>query len=260
MQLLCEAMSTYTIGISFLTTVKNYHMAFSAIKKMNASPERSEGEQNVGRTERILSAALGSWMVISAFGSNRSISGRSSRAGIGAYLLYRGISGNCGIYSAMGMKKQQSEAIELSTSLTVNKPKEEVFSYWRKLENLPKFMEHLKVVRETDNTHSHWEARIPGNIGTIEWEAEITDERHGEFIAWQSVENSTIYNSGHVSFRETLGGMGTVIDIRITYQPPAGKPGAMAAKLFNPVFEKMVRADILRFKQVIEFGELEKQR
>lgn len=236
-------------------------MAYSAIKKMNASPGEMDGsglEQNVGRSERILSGVLGSWMLISAFGSNRSIGGRSSRVGIGAYLLYRGISGNCPVYTSMGIKTQRSKAIELRASLTVNKPKEEVFRYWRKLENLPIFMEHLKTVREIDNNRSHWEARIPGNIGTIEWDAEITDERQDALIAWQSVENATIYNSGHVSFRETLGGMGTVINVTIIYQPPAGNAGAVTAKLLNPLFEKMVRTDILRFKQVIEFGDLAK--
>jgi uncharacterized membrane protein len=234
-------------------------MAYPAIRKMNASSDETNGsglEQNVGQVERIVSAALGSWMLISAFGSDRNVVGRTSRLGIGGYLLYRGLTGNCPAYSALGMRGQQAKAIELRTSLTVNKPKEEVYRYWRKLENLPRFMDHLKSVRETDNRRSHWEAKIPGNIGTIEWDAEITDERQGELIAWQSVEDATVFNSGHVSFREAPGGRGTEIMVRIIYQPPAGNAGSAAAKLLNPVFEKMVRADIMRFKQVIESGEV----
>ncbi|HLO81311.1 MAG TPA: SRPBCC family protein [Chitinophagaceae bacterium] len=237
-------------------------MAYSAINEMKAFPEGQYGSgpaKNVGTTERIISAVLGSWMLISAFGNSKKLIGRTSRLGMAGYLLYRGISGNCPVYSAVGMKTLRSKAIELRTSLTVNKPKDEVFRYWRNLENLPIFMEHLKSVKETDYNRSHWEAKIPGNIGTIEWEAEITDERPGELIAWQSVDNATIFNSGHVSFRDTLGDMGTVVTVRIIYQPPAGNPGAVTAKLLNPIFEKMVRADIVRFKQVIEFGDLTKE-
>lgn len=230
-------------------------MAYSAIGKMSATPEETGSVQNVGQIERIVSAALGSWMLLSAFGRKKRLIGRSSRLSIGGYLLYRGISGHCAVYDAIGMKAHQSKAIELRTSLTVNKPKDEVFRFWRKLENLPKFMEHLKTVQETDNKRSHWEAKIPGNLGTIEWDAEITDERYGELIAWQSVENASIFNSGHVSFREAPNSRGTDINVRIIYQPPAGNVGSAAAKLLNPIFEKMVRADIMRFKEVIESGE-----
>lgn len=238
-------------------------MAYSGIKKMNASLDET-GEngmaQNLGQVERIVSAAVGSLLVFSAFGNDRNVLGKVSRIGIGGYLLFRGITGNCALYNAMGMKGQKPQAIELRTTLTVNKPKEEVFRYWRKLENLPNFMEHLKTVKETDNRKSHWEAKIPGNIGTIEWEAEITDERPGELIAWQSVENATIYNAGHVSFRDAANGLGTELMVRIIYQPPAGTVGAATAKLLNPVFEKMVKADIMRFKQVIETGEVSNAR
>lgn len=238
-------------------------MAYSAIRKMNASLE-DMGEngmvQNVGQVERLVSAAVGSFLVVTSFGNDRNVLGKVSRLSIGGYLLYRGLTGNCALYNAMGMKGQQPRAIELRTTLTVNKPKEEVFRYWRKLENLPNFMEHLKTVKETDNKKSHWEAKIPGNIGTIEWDAEITDEKPGELIAWQSVENATIYNAGHVSFREAMGGRGTELMVRIIYQPPAGNAGAATAKLLNPVFEKMVKADVKRFKEVIETGEVSSAR
>jgi len=232
-------------------------MANTAIRKMSESlGEMRNLDQNVSQVERIVSAALGSWMVISAFGHDRNILGRSSRLSLGGYLLYRGITGNCALYSSLGVKGQVPRAIELRTSMTVNKPKDEVYRFWRKLENLPRFMEHLKTVREADNRRSHWEAKIPGNIGTIEWDAEITDERHGELIAWQSVDNATVYNSGNVSFRESAGGRGTDVLVRIIYEPPAGNAGSAAAKLLNPVFEKMVKADIMRFKEIMESGEV----
>jgi uncharacterized membrane protein len=138
----------------------------------------------------------------------------------------------------------------------VNKPRNEVYKFWRKLENLPKFMEHLNSVKEIDNRRSHWVAKIPGNIGVIEWDAEITEDKKGELIAWQSVENATIYNSGNISFKESIDGIGTEVTAKIIYQPPAGKAGVVAAKIFNPVFQKIVKADIRRFKEVMENGEM----
>lgn len=233
-------------------------MAYPTIRKMNAS-ETNEGQiQNVGQVERIASAAIGSWLLLSSFGRKRSLLGRSTKLSLAGYLLYRGISGNCPLYTSMGIRGEEPKVIELRTSLTVNKPKEEVYRFWRKLENLPRFMEHLKIVKEMDNKRSHWEAKIPGNIGTIEWDAEITEERPGELIAWQSVDNATIYNAGNVTFRDAPNGRGTELMARIIYQPPAGSAGTAAAKLLNPLFEKMVKADIMRFKQLMETGELAK--
>ena len=231
-------------------------MAYPSISKMNATGGSLENlEQNVGQVERIVSAALGSWLVLSSLGRKKTLIGRTSKLSLGGYLLYRGISGNCPVYTALGINGESSKAVELRTSITVNKPREEVYRYWRKLDNLPRFMEHLKTVKEIDNRRSHWEAKIPGNIGAVEWDAEITDERKGELIAWESVENATIYNSGNVTFRDAPNG-GTEVMARIIYQPPAGNAGTAAAKLLNPVFEKMVKADIRRFKEVIENGEM----
>lgn len=231
-------------------------MANTALSKMNEKLRNiGSAEKNVGQVERVVSAALGSWMLLSAFGKRKNLAGRSTRLGLGGYLLYRGISGNCALYSAMGIKNEQPKAMELRTALMVNKPKDEVFRFWRKLENLPRFMDHLNLVEEIDNRRSHWKANIPGNLGTVEWEAQITDEKPGELIAWESVEDSTLYNSGQVSFRDAQNGRGTEILVRIIYQPPAGNAGKAVAKLFNPMFEKMVRADINRFKQFMESGE-----
>lgn len=217
--------------------------------------EMGSAQKNVGQVERVVSTALGSWMLLSAFGKGKNIAGRSTRFGLGGYLLYRGISGNCALYNALGIKNQQPKAMELRTALMVNRAKDEVYRFWRKLENLPRFMDHLKLVEEMDNRRSHWEANIPGTLGTVEWEAQITDEKPGELIAWESVEDSTIYNSGQVTFRDAQNGKGTEILVRIIYQPPTGNAGKAVAKLFNPMFERMVRADINRFKQFMESGE-----
>ena len=86
----------------------------------------------------------------------------------------------------------------------------------------------------------------------IKWDAKIVKEQEGELLSWESLKNSTIENAGKIEFRDALGGKGTELNIMITYRPPAGDIGRNVSRLLNPVFEKIVRKDIMRFKDFIE--------
>ncbi|HVG42887.1 MAG TPA: SRPBCC family protein [Chitinophagaceae bacterium] len=210
---------------------------------------------NVNNNERIISAAVGAFLLSGGLNSllKNPIKGLVKTA-IGGVLLYRGASGHCPVYSSMGKTKgvSHSPAINIRTSLIVSKPKDEVYAFWRKLENLPLFMKHLATVTEIDTKHSHWEATLPGNIGKVKWNAEIVKEEPGYLIGWQSIPNSMINNAGKVVFNDALGGQGTELEVVISYHPPAGEIGTGIAKLLNPVFEKMIRQDVMNFKDYIE--------
>jgi len=217
--------------------------------------EGGSGVVNVGNNERIISAALGAFLLSSGLGNllKHPIEGLVKTA-LGGVLLYRGASGNCPVYSSMGKTKgvSSTSAINIRTSLMVNKPKDEVYAFWRKLENLPLFMKHLASVTEIDTKHSHWEASLPGGIGKVKWNAEIVKEEEGHMIGWQSIPNSMINNAGKVTFSDAQNGQGTELDVIISYHPPAGEIGSGVAKLLNPVFEKMIRQDVMNFKDYIE--------
>jgi uncharacterized membrane protein len=148
----------------------------------------------------------------------------------------------------------QDNGLEIRTSVTVNRSPEEVYSFWRKLENLPRFMEHLKEVREMDAKHSHWVAKVPGNVADIEWDATVVDEQPGRFINWRSLPDADIENTGEVRFEPALGGQSTTVHAIITYSPPAGAVGSSVVSLLNPSFKKMVKADLRRFKELMETG------
>jgi uncharacterized membrane protein len=217
-------------------------------------PQAGSGIVNVGQGERIASAAIGAWMLSSSLNNlTRHPINSLVKLAIGGVLLYRGVSGHCPVYSSMGKTKGVSStpAINIRTSLIVNKPKNEVYAFWRKLENLPLFMKHLASVTEIDSKHSHWEAVIPGNIGRIKWNAEIVKEEEGYLIGWQSIPNSMINNAGKVTFHDAPGG-GTELEVVISYHPPAGEIGSGLAKALNPVFEKLIRKDVMNFKEYIE--------
>ncbi|OLY93474.1 Uncharacterized membrane protein [Cnuella takakiae] len=217
--------------------------------------EYSGNEVNVGNNERIISAAIGAFLLSSGLGSltRHPLNGLVKTA-LGGFLLYRGASGNCPMYSAIGKTKgvSHTQAINIRTSLVVNRPKDEVYAFWRKLENLPLFMKHIATVTEIDQKHSHWEAVVPGNIGKIKWNAEIVKEEPGYMIGWQSIPNATIHNAGKVVFHDAMGGQGTELEVVISYHPPAGEIGSGMAKMLNPVFEKIVRQDVMNFKEYIE--------
>jgi uncharacterized membrane protein len=217
--------------------------------------EGRSGVVNVSQNERIISTALGAFLLSSGLNNLLKHPVNSLvKTAIGGMLLYRGASGHCPLYSSLGKTKDVSHtsAINIRTNLIVNKPKDEVYAFWRKLENLPLFMKHLAAVTEIDAKHSHWEAIIPGNIGKIKWNAEIVKEEEGEMIGWQSIPNSMINNAGKVVFSEALGGQGTELEVVISYHPPAGELGAGIAKALNPVFERIIRQDVMNFKEYIE--------
>ncbi len=213
------------------------------------------GVVNVGQNERLVSTAAGAFLLSSGLSNlfKHPLSALVKTA-LGGYLLYRGASGHCALYESMGKTKgvESTSAINIRTSLFVNKPKDEVYAFWRKLENLPLFMKHISSVTEIDQKHSHWEAMIPGNIGKVKWNAEIVKEEPGSMIGWQSIPNSTINNAGKVVFTDAMNGQGTELEVVISYHPPAGEIGAGIAKLLNPVFERIVREDVMNFKDYIE--------
>lgn len=214
---------------------------------------KSSNVINVSWPERLLSATTGVALIGSGMRHFIKHPVRSFLQGmIGGYLLYRGASGNCPAYTALGKTRnvRRTAAINVRTTLVVNKPRHEVYRFWRKLENLPSFMHHLASVREVDPLHSRWEAIIPANLGRVRWNAQIVKDEYGVLIGWQSIAGSAIENAGKVEFRDV--DEGTEVRVTITYRPPAGDIGVAIARILNPAFAKIVERDIKQFKEHIE--------
>jgi uncharacterized membrane protein len=211
---------------------------------------------NVSWPERMISTTLGALLLTNGVGNLfRNPSSALLKTVLGGYLVYRGASGNCALYNLLGSNSEgqvHSGSVNIRTTMVVNKPKNEVYRFWRNLENLPLFMKHLKSVKEDDNKTSHWEALIPGNVGIVKWEANIVEDEENRKIAWRSTAESMIENAGKVVFEEALGGQGTKLDIIISYRPPAGDIGKGIANMLNPMVEKYVREDVANFKTHIE--------
>jgi len=212
--------------------------------------------ENVNATERAISAAAGSFVL---FKGITNLIGHPfiglQQAAIGGFLLYRGITGYCPLYAKIGKDTTDLPAIRITETIIVNSPREEVYRFWRNLENMPRFMKHLKTVSEIDQTYSHWKVKVPGEFTTIDWTAQITKEEENRYIGWQSIESSKIDNAGKVEFTDALNGIGTELTVEINYFPPAGVIGHGIAKLMNIFFENVVREDIKSFKHFVEGDE-----
>jgi uncharacterized membrane protein len=148
-----------------------------------------------------------------------------------------------------------SQKIEIEKSVTIYKPKDELYRFWRNFENLPQFTRHLKAVNIIDDKRSHWITEGPLN-GTIEWDAEITEDRANELIAWTSVKGADVDNAGSVQFKSAPGDRGTEVKVVTVYDPPAGAIGDAIAKLFGKNPKQQIGDDLARFKMLMEAGEI----
>ncbi|MFN2608282.1 MAG: SRPBCC family protein [Acidimicrobiales bacterium] len=139
-------------------------------------------------------------------------------------------------------------------TVTVNRPPDEVYAYWRDFERLPTFMYHLESVDVNEGGRSHWRAKGPAGT-SVEWDAELVDDTPGARIAWRSVEGS-VDSQGQVAFTPAPGGRGTEVAVDLDYSPPGGAVGALVAKLFGEEPTQQLKDDLRRFKQVLETGEV----
>jgi uncharacterized membrane protein len=143
----------------------------------------------------------------------------------------------------------------VSKSVTILRPREEVYRFWRNLENLPRFMMHLESVNVTGDRRSHWVAKAPAGTH-VEWDAEIVADRASELLSWKSVPGSDVPNEGSVRFADAPADRGTEVRVEFQYDPPAGNAGAIVAKLFGEEPGQQITDDLRRFKQVMETGEV----
>ena len=149
----------------------------------------------------------------------------------------------------------QSGPRHVVRSVTIRQPLEMVYDFWRNFENLPRFMEHLESVQVTGERESHWAAKGPAG-STVEWDAETVEDRPHELIVWRSLPGASVPNRGQVRFERAAGNRGTEVHVDLRYDPPAGKLGALVAKLFGEEPGQQVAGDLRRLKQVLETGEV----
>jgi uncharacterized membrane protein len=222
---------------------------------------------NVAAVERWASALGGAALTAYAVKQlkDRSPAG-AALAAAGTALIYRGATGHCPVYSAAGIstagdfddtKRRLAGArgVNVEDSFTIRRSPEELYLFWRNLEVLPRFMDHLISVTQLDECRSHWIAKGPAGT-KVEWDAEIINEIPGELIAWRTLPGSAVVSAGSVRFRCAPDGRGTEVRVRLQYEPPVGKVGATIAWLLGHDPARTIHEDMRRFKEIMETGEV----
>ena len=153
-----------------------------------------------------------------------------------------------------GPGTEANDAI-VGRTVTINRPREELYRFWRNFSNLPRFMFHIERIDVLDNGHSHWIVKAPAGKD-VEWDSVITEDIPNELIAWATTDDAGVKNSGRVEFRETPGGRGSEVAATIVYEPPGATVGQAIAKLFQREPKVQARQDLRRFKQLMETGEV----
>jgi len=221
---------------------------------------------NVSHEERWVSAGVGALLAL--YGLKRMRLGSILIGAGGVMLLQRALTGHCDLYEMFGVntagpsdaaqpQEYFDRGIHVKESFTIDRPAEELYNFWHKFENLPRFMKHLKSVTTLDDKRSHWVAQGPAGMN-VEWYAEIINDEPNRLIAWKSLAGADVDNAGSVRFLPAESGSGTEVSVTLDYIPPAGRAGAWIAKLFGHDADQMIREDLRSFKALMERGEVAK--
>jgi uncharacterized membrane protein len=207
------------------------------------------------------------WLALSA-GTALLLYGASRRSAAGAWmavssmpLLYRGMTGhwpgtgNGGAADHTRAALADARGIHVRESVRLEVPVNEVYGFWRRLENLPRFMKYLDRVTEHSDLRSRWVAAGPAGL-PVEWDAEVINDVENKLLAWRSLPGSDVVTAGSVNFDSIRDGRGTEVRVNLQYAPPAGKAGALIASLFGREPSQTIREDLRRLKQLLEAGEI----
>jgi uncharacterized membrane protein len=215
------------------------------------------GPVNVGEAERYGSIIGGAALVATGL-SRRNLPGLLLALAGGAFIA-RGIGGHCRLYDATGVSTAASRRSgvpdrtgqKIEKTILIARPPEEIFRFWRNLENLPEFMDNLESVRQSGDRNSHWVVKGPGGR-RLEWDAEIVNEHQGEMISWQTLPGADVQSAGTVRFTPEEGGKSTLLRVVLEFHPPGGSLGAKAARFFGKDPAGQLERDLVRLKEILE--------
>lgn len=235
---------------------------------LDRSEERAGSSQNIGDAQRLFSAIAGAGLLIEGW-RRRSLAGGALALG-GVTLLYRAVSGYCPALGVMGInmhdrqatnrlgrrKVHSGEATKIRRSIDINRPPDELYRFWRALDNLPKIMSDLESVEVITDRLSHWVVKTMTGMPTVEWDAEIINDVENERIGWRSLNDADVDHAGSVEFEPIDNGRKTRLTVTLQYAPIAGRLGAAVAKFIGQDPDSKVADDLQRFKESMEAGKV----
>jgi uncharacterized membrane protein len=238
----------------------------------------SRDRVNVGHPERVVSTLAGGALAL--YGIQRRDWRGLSLVLVGAALVQRGMSGHSDVYEVLGVNTADGDAhppqrargelvsdaatvdarrsVKIERSVTINRPRMELYAIWRDFDRLPEFIPDLESVATLGNGRSHWVANAPGGK-RIEWDAEIVNDIPGELIAWKTVGDPDVAHAGSVHFTGAPGGRGTELRIVLDYEPSVGRLATIIpapARFLGRVPDAKIRDGLRQFKMRVETGDI----
>lgn len=224
---------------------------------------KEDGQRsNVGPAERLVSTAIGSALALNAVRKPSIVS--IAGALVGADLIYRGVSGRCQIYGALGVNTAaaakagseiSSDAPEVVRAITIARPPEDLYLFWKDPQNLARISAHFAEVTPSAGDITAWRVKGPLNQ-MLTWESRTREVTPGRKLAWESLPGSSMPNNGDVSFEAAPNGIGSEVKLRMRFEPPLGALGAQLVKTFHLVPRTIAGKTLRRFKSLIETGEI----
>lgn len=231
----------------------------SAQSASSHDSQHTSPSRNVGETERFLSLLGGGALAIDGL-RRGGMMGFAEIAAAG-FLGYRGATGSCAMYKALGVDTEQGAGlissggtwVEVRRAITIGVPAEQLYTFWRNDENIQQVMSHVREVERIDQRRSHW--TVDGPLGTtVQWETEIVDDKPNERIAWRATKKADVANEGAVTFKPAPGDRGTEVSVTIRYQPPLGRLGQAAAAMLQREPGQQLGDDLRNLKRKMETG------
>ena len=222
--------------------------------KEHTYPPNLRRSVDLGQPERLVSTAAGGLLLL--FGLSNPTPARLLLGAVGLGLVYQGAAGRNLVESVRTGQPLVAEpnGLRVKKSVTVNRPREEVYEYWRSLENLPRFMTHVRSVQRHGGGRSHWV--VAGPRGTVlKFDAQITVDRPNEMIGWQTLPGAAVQHRGYVKFLPA-GERGTEVHVALEYEPPMGGAGKLIGNLMGALTEQQIQEQIRNFKHIMEAGEI----
>jgi uncharacterized membrane protein len=224
-------------------------------------PAETNRNVNLHETERVLSVAAGAAFCVWAL-DRRPLSALAGFA-LGGGLLYRGLTGHCGMYRAMGVSSNENQAGRLphgvpaqqgervEVELMIDAPPKQVYESWRHLRNVPSILKHVTSVTELDENRSRWTLKTPIGV-ELKWDAEIINDEPNRLIAWESIPGGSMNTAGAVHFDAVAEGKRTRLTLNMKYDPPGGKVGIWVAQALGADLHSQLAQDLRDFKQRME--------
>jgi uncharacterized membrane protein len=213
---------------------------------------------NVGDLERLASVALGGALAVHGLVRRTWTSALAGLVGVG--LIHRGLTGHCIIYQALGRdtadrrggpeaEEEGAVPLEIERSILVKRPRQDLFQFWRKLENLPRIVTHLESVRVDLMGRSHWAAVGPQGV-RAEWNARFVKETEDEVLAWEAVPGSEMGSWGWVSLLDHPEG--TEVVVRFGYRPVSKAARSRLQAILGREPASQLEEDLRHWKRIME--------